>query len=110
MAKFIHMCLNHNNDVCRSISLYKLLCKNSAFASNYSYLSCKCNLSHHNWHLHVDTSHLIGKVRLKSKQKSCHIGSCQDIIELCEIRECLALCDTLSNDDIYKLIDIMCLE
>ena len=30
------------------------------------------------WHL--DTSHLIGKVRLKNKQKSCHIGSCQDNI------------------------------
>ena len=65
MAKFIHMCLNHDNDVCRSISLSKLLCKNSTFASNYSYLSCKYNLSHHDWHL--DTSHLIGKVRLKNK-------------------------------------------
>ena len=46
MAKFIHICLNHDNDVCRSISLSKLLCKNSTFASNYSYLSCKYNLSH----------------------------------------------------------------
>ena len=63
--------------------------KNSTFASNYSYLSCKYNLSHHDWHL--DTSHLIGKVRLKNKQKSCHIGSCQDIIELCDIRDGLAL-------------------
>ena len=26
MAKFIHMCLNHDNTVCRSISLSKLLC------------------------------------------------------------------------------------
>ena len=108
MAKFIHICLNHDNDVCRSISLSKLLCKNSTFASNYSYLSCKYNLSHHDWHL--DTSHLIGKVRLKNKQKSCHIGSCQDIIELCDIRDGLALCDTLSNDDVCKLIDIICLE
>ena len=84
MAKFIHMCLNHDNDV------------------------CKYNLSHHDWRL--DTSHLIGKVRLKNKQKSCHIGSCQDIIELCDIRDGLALCDTLSNDDVCKLIDIICLE
>ena len=62
---FIHMCLNHDNDICRSISLSKLLCKNSTFASSYNkYLSCKYNLSHHDWHL--DTSHLIGKVRLKS--------------------------------------------
>ena len=88
--------------------LSKLLCKNSTFASNYSYLSCKYNLSHHDWHL--DTSHLIGKVRLKNKHKSCHIGFCQDNIELCEIRDGLALCDTLSNDDVCKLIDIICLE
>ena len=33
IAKFTHMCLNHQNDVCRSISLSKLLCKNSTFAS-----------------------------------------------------------------------------
>ena len=33
IAKFTHMCLNHHNDVCRSISLSKLLCKNSTFAS-----------------------------------------------------------------------------
>ena len=78
------MCLNR--DVCRSISLSKLLYKNSTFASNYSYLSCKYNLSHHDWHL--DTNHLIGK------QESCHNGSCQDIIEYCEIRDGLALCDT----------------
>ena len=37
IAKFTHMCLNHQNDVCRSISLSKLLCKNSTFASNYRY-------------------------------------------------------------------------
>ena len=96
---------------CRSIpNLSKLLCKNSTFASNYSYLSYKYNLSHHDWHL--DSSHLIGKVRLKNKQKSCNIGSCKDIIELCDIRDGLALCDTCksSNDDVSKLIDIICLE
>ena len=31
MIKFIHMCPNHDNDVCRYISLSKLLCKNSLF-------------------------------------------------------------------------------
>ena len=45
MIKLIHMCLNHDNDVCRSISLSKLLCKNSTFSLNYSYLSCKYELS-----------------------------------------------------------------
>ena len=59
MAKFIHMGLNHDNEVCSSISLSKLLWKTSTFASNYSYLSCKYNLSHHDWHL--DTSHLLVK-------------------------------------------------
>ena len=39
------MCLNHDNGVCRSISLSKLLCKNSTFSSNYNYLSCKYELS-----------------------------------------------------------------
>ena len=47
---------------------------------------------------------------IMNKQKSCHIGSCQDIIELCDIRDGLALCDTLSNDEVCKLIDIICLE
>ena len=36
MIKFIHMCLNHGNEVCKSISLSKLPCKNSAFSSNYN--------------------------------------------------------------------------
>ena len=82
--------------------------KNSTFASNYRYLSCKYSLSHHDWHL--DMNHLAGKVRLKNKQKSIYSKSCQDIIELCEIRDGLSSCDTLSNDDICKIIDIICIE
>ena len=62
------------------------------------------------YYYYLDTRHLIGKVRLKNKQKSYHIGSCQDIIELCEIRDGLESCYTLSNDDVCKLIDIICLE
>ena len=108
MSKFIHMCLDHDNDVCRPISLSNLLCKDSTFAPNYSYLSCKHHLSHNDWHL--DTNHLIGKVRLKNKQKSCYSRSCQDIIEFWEIRDGLALCDALSNDNVCKLIDIICLD
>ena len=82
--------------------------KKSTFASNYNYLSCKYNVSYNDWQL--DANHLIGKVRLKNNQKSCHSGSCQDIIELCEIRHGLTLCVTLSNDDVCKLIDIICLD
>ena len=37
MIKFIHMCLNHDNEVCRSISLFKLPLK--TFSSNNNYLS-----------------------------------------------------------------------
>ena len=42
-------------------------------------------------------NHLAGKVRLKNQQKSIYSKSCQDIIELCEIRDGLSSCDTLSN-------------
>ena len=58
----------------------------------------------------TDMNHLAGKVRLKNQQKSIYSKSCQDIIELCEIRDCLSSCDTLSNDDICKIIDIICIE
>ena len=66
-------------------TILTILCKNSTFASNYRYLSCKYSLSHHDWHL--DMNHLAGKVRLKNQQKSIYSKSCQDIIELCEIRD-----------------------
>ena len=60
------------------------------------------------WHL--DMNHLAGKARLKNQQKSIYSKSCQDIIELCEIRDGLSSCDTLSNDDICKIIDIIYIE
>ena len=107
MIKFIHMCLNHDNDVCRSISLSKLLCKNSTFSSNYNYLSCKYELSNKDWYL--DTNHLLGKVRLKC-QLNITCSSWQSVIELCEIRDGLSSCEALSNDDVCKLIELICLE
>ena len=55
-------------------------------------------------------NHLAGKVRLKNQQKSIYSKSCQDIIELCEIRDGLSSCDTISNDNICKIIDIICIE
>ena len=72
----------------------KLLCKNSTLTSNYRYLSSKYSLSHHDWHL--DINHLAGKGCLKNQQKLiCYNSkSCQDIIELCEIRDSLSSCDT----------------
>ena len=55
-------------------------------------------------------NHLVGNVRLENQQKSINCKSRQDIIELCEIRDGLASCDTLANDDICKIIDIICIE
>ena len=71
------------------------------------YVSYKYSLSHHDWHL--DMNRLVKKVRLKNQKKSIYSKYCQDIIELCEIRDGPALCDTLSNDDICKIIDIVCI-
>ena len=102
MIKFIHMCLNHDNDVSRSISLFKLLCKNSSFSSNYNYLSCKYELSNQDWYL--DTNHLLGKVRLTC-QLNITCSSWQSVTELCEICDGLSSCDALSNDDV-----LICLE
>ena len=96
------MCLNHDNDVCRSISLSKLLCKNSTFSSNYNNLSCKYKLSNQDWYL--DASHLLVKVILKS-QLNITCSSWQNVIELCEIRDGLSSCEALSNDDVCKLIN-----
>ena len=50
MIKFVHLCLNHCNHVCRSIISSKLLCMKSTFASNYKYLSYRCNISHSDWY------------------------------------------------------------
>ena len=99
------MCLNQDNDVCRSISLSKLSCKNSTFSSNYNYLYCKYELSNQDWYL--DTNHLLGKVRLK-RQLNITCSSWQNVIELCEIRDGLSSYEVLSNDDVCKLIEIIC--
>ena len=106
MIKYIHMCLFHDNDVCRSISLSKLLCKNSTFLLNYNFLSCKYELANQDWYL--DTSHLLGKVTLKS-QLNITCSSWQSVIVLCEIRDGLSSCEALSNDDVCKLIELICL-
>ena len=101
MIKFNHMCLNHD-DVCRSISLSKLLCKNSTFSSNYNYLSFKYELSNQDWYLY--TNHLLN-IQLNITCSSLHC-----VIELCEICDGLSSCEALSNDDVCKLIELICLE
>ena len=107
MLKFIYMCLNHHNKVCKPLLLSKVNCKNSTFTSNYNYLSCKYDLLHSDWY--IDTSHLLDKVQIKRQQetKCC---SCRMIIELCEIRDGLASCEKITVSKICKLIDSICLE
>ena len=36
-------------------------------------------------------------------------SSWQSVIELCEIRDGLSSCEALSNDDVCKLIELICL-
>ena len=40
MLKCINLCLNHKNNVCKSIVSSKLYCVKSKFGSNDKYLSC----------------------------------------------------------------------
>ena len=53
MIKFIHLCLNHSNIVCKSIVLSKLYCIKSTFGSNYKYLSCKYGISQDDWYTNL---------------------------------------------------------
>ena len=104
------MRLNHDNDVCRSISLSTLLVK-TQFSSNYNYLSCKYELANQDWYL--DPIHLLANVRLKSKLNiTC--SSWQSVIELCEFAMVISSCEALLNDDVLvctcKLIELFCLE
>ena len=56
----------------------------------------------------IDTSHVLGKVQLKRQQetKCCS----RMIIEFCEIRDGLASCEKITDSNICKLIDSICLE
>ena len=61
------------------------------------------NCLNQNWHL--DTSHLLGKVGLKG-QLNITCSSWQSVIELCEIRDGLSSCEAVSNDNVFKLIEL----
>ena len=49
MIKFVHLCLNHCNHVCRLIISSKLHCIKSTFASKYKYLTYRYNIAHDDW-------------------------------------------------------------
>ena len=108
MLKFVHLGLNHSNNVFKSILLSKLCCSLSTFASNYMYLSSKYKISHNDWF--TDVSQLISKVRMKFQQNSRSSNEVQFLIELCAIRDGLSTCNTLSHTDVCHLIELISLE
>ena len=108
MLKFVHLGLDHSNNICKSILSSKLCCLQSTFASNYRYLSSKYNISHNDWF--TDVSHLISKVRMKFQQNSRSSNEVQPLIELCAIRDGLSTCNTLSHADVWHPIELISLE
>ena len=107
MLKFVYLGLNHSNTVCKSILLSKLCCLQSTFSSNYRDLSSKYNISHNDWF--TDVSHLIRKVRMKFQQNYHSSNKVQSLIELCDIRDGLSTCSTLSYADVCHLIELISL-
>ena len=103
MIKFIHSCLNHSNIVCKSIVLSKLYCIKCTFGSNYKYLSCIYQISQDD--LYTNISQLVKKVNMKCHEEILHRNAVQTVAELCTILDGVAVCDTLSYNDVCKLID-----
>ena len=97
---------NLNDNVCRIIVQTKLNCVRSTLSDIYHYLSYKYQLSNLDWCNGLD--HLLGKVKLK--QCDIYIVSPQAriVVELCSIRDNLAICPTLDNSEICKLIEAIC--
>ena len=107
MLKFIHICLNHHNKVCRSLLLSKVNCKKNQCLHLITTIYVLYNLSHSDWY--IDTSQLLGKVQMKRQQETKCCSS-RIIIELWEIRDGLASCEKITDSNICKLIDSICLE
>ena len=108
MIKFVHLCLNHCNHVCRSIISSKLHCIKSTFAPNYKYLSYRYNISHSDWH--KDISHLISKVKVNFQQDFQSRDTAQTLVELCAIRDGLSNCNALPYLDACELINLISLD
>ena len=105
MIKFIHSCLNHSNIVCKAIVLSEIYCITSTFGSNYKYLSCKYGISQDDWYTNL--SQLFKKVYMKSYEEIQDRNAVQTVVELCAIRDGVAVCDTLSYNDVCNLIDLI---
>ena len=87
MIKYDHLCLNHNNPVCRSILSSKLYCIKSD-----------------NWY--KDRRHLNGKLKMKFQQGFQSGNKIQSLVELCAIRDRLSTCNAISYSDACELINI----
>ena len=108
MVKFVHLCLNHSNHVCRSIISSKLYCIKYTFASNYKYLSYRYNFFHSDWY--KDISHLTGKVKLKFQQDFQSRNTAETFVELCALRDELSTCNALSYLNVCELINLISLD
>ena len=106
--KFIHSCLNHSNIVCESIVLSKLYCVKSTFGSNYKYLSFKYRILQDEWYTNL--SQLVQKDNIKCHEEIQHRNAAQTVVELWELRDGVAHCDTLSYYDVCNLIELISLE
>ena len=105
ILKFIFNALNHST-TCSSLLKTILHCKHSTFADNFRYLSYKYHLEFSDWFINL--SHLMGKVKMKNNELYPSQPETNILLELCEMRDDLFY-ELLSNEEITKLIDIICL-
>ena len=109
MITFSNSCLNHSNIVCKSIVFSKLYCVKSTFRSNYKYLSYKYGISQDDWYTNY-LSLLVEKVNMKCYGEIQDNNVVQTVVELCVIRDGVAVCDTLSYNKVCKLVDLILFE
>ena len=103
---FIYNDLHHHNELVRLLLHVKLASANSVFAANFRYLSFKYQITRGDWN--KPHSFLLGKVKLKTP---LHVQStCQTIVELCNIRDGLSLCDGLTYNNIICILNALCLQ
>jgi len=106
IVKFLYNSLNHDNNVCRIIVQTKINCVRSTLSDNYHYLSYKYQLSNLDWCNGLD--YLLGKVKFKQCDIYTVSPQARIVVELCSIRDNLAICPTLDNREICKLIEAIC--
>ena len=102
MTKPVYSCLNHSNNVCRSLLSSKLHCIRSTFAANFKYLSQV------EWF--TDLSHLIKIVDIKFHKdflSQSTVSTVNIIVKLCAIRDDMTECGVLSRADASKLTDLI---